>query len=183
MENSNNTPVREVVPFDVKEIRQDSGENAVHPETVRPRAKEVILPCGGDSLLPFTLVYMSYIILHGHLSPGGGFQGGVLFVAAILLIYFGHGYQVTCRTVRFNLMHEGEGIASVLYVVLAMMGIFAGAQFCQNILYTHGRIGDLYSAGTIFWMNVTVGVKVMTGIGSITLLMLSVMNGQGGEEK
>ncbi len=149
----------------------------------KPKVKEVILPCGGDSLLAFVLVYMTYIILHGHLSPGGGFQGGVLFVAAVLLVYFGHGYETTVHAISFNLLHKGEGLASVVYVALAMMGVAVGAQFCENILYTHGNIGDLYSSGTIFWMNVTVGVKVMTGIGSITLLMLSLLAGrQGGEE-
>ena len=64
-----------------------------------------------------------------------------------------------------------------------MMGIAAGAQFCENILYTHGAAGQLYSSGTIFWMNVTVGLKVITGIGSITLLMLGVLNGQDVDNK
>ena len=145
--------------------------------------REIILGSGGDSLLPFVLMYMAYISLHGHLSPGGGFQGGVLFVAAILLIYFGHGREVTSKAVSFNLLHKGEGLASVVYVALALMGVAVGAQFCENILYTHGNIGDLYSSGTIFWMNVTVGVKVLTGIGSITLLMLSILaERNGGEE-
>ena len=144
---------------------------------------DVILRSGWDSLLPFALVYMLYIIFHGHLSPGGGFQGGVLFVAAVLFVYFGHGYDVTAKAVSFNLLHETEGLASVIYVALAMMGIAVGAQFCQNILYTQGNIGDLYSSGTIFWMNVTVGLKVVTGIGSITLLMLAlVADRQGGEQ-
>ena len=139
------------------------------------KVKNTILSCGADSLLPLMLVYMLYIILHGHLSPGGGFQGGVLFVAAVLLLYFGHGYEVTAKAVSFNLLHETEGLASVIYVALALMGIAAGAQFCQNILYTHGNIGDLYSSGTIFWMNLTVGLKVVTGIGSITLMMLALV--------
>ena len=148
------------------------------------KVKSVILSSGCDMLLPFMLVYMAYIILHGHLSPGGGFQGGVLFVAAVLLVYFGHGYKATTESISFHLLHGGEGFASTVYVLLAMMGVAVGAQFCQNILYTHGQIGDLYSAGTIFWMNVTVGVKVLTGIGSITLLMLSlVADRQGGETK
>ena len=145
---------------------------------------DVILRSGGDSLLPFSLVFMLYIILHGHLSPGGGFQGGVLFVVAVLFLYFGHGYEVTAKAISFNLLHETEGLASVIYVALAQMGVAAGAQFCQNILYTHGNIGDLYSSGTIFWMNLTVGLKVVTGIGSITLMMLAlVADRQGGELK
>jgi multicomponent Na+:H+ antiporter subunit B len=149
----------------------------------KPEVKNIIQRCGCDKVLPLCLVYICYIVLHGHLSPGGGFQGGVLFVAAVLFVYFGHGYDVTAKAVSFNLLHETEGLASVIYVALAMMGIAVGAQFCQNILYTQGNIGDLYSSGTIFWMNVTVGLKVVTGIGSITLLMLAlVADRQGGEQ-
>ena len=127
-----------------------------------------------DIVFPLTMVYMCYIILHGHLSPGGGFQGGVLVVGVMLMLYFAEGYNRTVKAVSFDLLHEGEGIASVAYVALAMMGIAAGAQFCENILYQSGNIGDLYSSGTIFWMNLTVGIKVITGIGSITLLMLGI---------
>ena len=127
-----------------------------------------------DLVFPLTMVYMCYIILHGHLSPGGGFQGGVLVVGVILMLYFANGFQATAEAVSFNTLHEAEGVASVAYVALALMGIAAGAQFCENILYRQGNIGDLYSSGTIFWMNLTVGIKVITGIGSITLLMLGI---------
>lgn len=153
------------------------------------KIKRVIQRCGCDAILPFALVYMFYIIFHGHLSPGGGFQGGVLMCAAVLLIYLGHGYEKTCRALSFDLLHEGEGFMSAAYVVLAMLGVFAGAQFCENILYTRGAAGDFYSSGTIFWMNVTVGLKVVTGIGSITLLMLGLLSSKdidyskGGDEK
>ena len=61
------------------------------------------------------------------------------------------------------------------------MGIAVGAQFCQNILYRQGSIGDLYSSGTIFWMNLTVGLKVLTGIGSITLMMLALVADRKGD--
>ena len=137
--------------------------------------KNVILPCGTDTLLPLALVYICYIILHGHLSPGGGFQGGVLVAAVIALLALAYGYETTSRTISFGLVHHGEGLASVCYVALAFMGACAGAMFCQNILYTQGNIGDLYSSGTIFWMNVTVGVKVFTGISSVSLLMIGVL--------
>ena len=136
------------------------------------RVKEIVLPSGSDSLLPFVLVYMFYIILHGHLSPGGGFQGGVLMVAAVLLVYFGHGYETTVRAFSFDLLHETEALASVFYVALGLLGVAAGAQFAENVLYRAGAVGDLYSSGTIFWMNVAVGIKVITGVGSIALLLL-----------
>lgn len=142
------------------------------------RIKRVIQRCGCDAVLPFALVYVLYIILHGHLSPGGGFQGGVLMAGVVILVYLGHGFEATVDALSYHTLHRDEGVASVVYVALALMGVAAGAQFCQNILYTHGNIGDFYSSGTIFWMNVTVGVKVITGIGSISLLMISLLTGK-----
>ena len=141
----------------------------------KPVFKDVIIPCGCDKVLPLTAVYILYIILHGHLSPGGGFQGGVLMVAMVALVYLGHGYDRTVETFSYHLLHRAEGYASVFYVALGLLGVAAGAHFAQNVLYRQGAIGDLYSSGTIFWMNVTVGVKVITGVGSIALLMLGVL--------
>ena len=145
--------------------------------------KNVIQRCGGDKVLPLTIVYLLYIIFHGHLSPGGGFQGGVLMVAAVLLVYFAHGYQTTVKAFSFNLLHETEALASIFYVALGLLGVAVGAQFAQNVLYQHGAIGDLYSSGTIFWMNVTVGIKVITGVGSIALLLLGILQERASDEK
>ena len=149
----------------------------------KPVVKNVITKCGCDKILPVACVYILYIILHGHLSPGGGFQGGVLIVALVALVCLGHGYQKTIETFSYHLLHTAEGYASIFYVALGLLGVAVGAQFAQNVLYTQGAVGDLYSAGTIFWMNVTVGVKVITGVGAISLLMLSVLRDSGkGEE-
>ena len=141
----------------------------------KPVVRQVISRCGADALLPFALVYALYVILHGHLSPGGGFQGGVLMVALVALVYMGHGYERTVETFSYHLLHTVEGCASIFYVALGLLGVAVGAHFAENVLYTHGAIGDLYSSGTIFWMNVTVGVKVITGVGSIALLLLGLL--------
>ena len=147
----------------------------------KPVVKNVIVRCGCDKILPVIGVYILYIILHGHLSPGGGFQGGVLTVALIVLIFLGHGYEATVETVSYHLLHRTEGFASIFYVALGLLGVAMGAHFAQNVLYL-GRIGELYSSGTIFWMNVTVGVKVITGVGSIALLLLGTLR-EAADEK
>lgn len=153
------------------------------------RIKRVIQRCGCDAILPLTLVYLFYIIFHGHLSPGGGFQGGVLMTAVVILMYLAHGYKATCNALSFGFLHIAEGAAAIGYVALAMLGVAVGAHFCENILYLQGQPGDIYSAGTIFWMNLMVGLKVVTGIGSIALLLIGVLNGRdvdhvpGGEQK
>ena len=149
----------------------------------KPVVKNVIVRCGCDRILPCVAVYILYIILHGHLSPGGGFQGGVLMVALVTLVFLGHGYDWTVEAFSYHLLHTVEGCASIFYVALGLLGVAVGAHFAENVLYTHGAIGDLYSSGTIFWMNVTVGVKVITGVGSIALLMLGVLKDAADEKE
>ncbi len=145
--------------------------------------KNVILRCGADKILPMALVYMFYIILHGHLSPGGGFQGGVLMVGIVTLIYFGHGYETTLKAVHPNLLHGAEGFMSILYVAAAMLGVAYLGNFCQNVFYNIGNIGDLFSTGTIFIMDTIVGFKVLTGVGVLAVTMLGLLMVKGTDEK
>ena len=140
----------------------------------KPVIKNVIARCGADKILPVAIVYMFYIILHGHLSPGGGFQGGVLMVALVALLYMGHGYEVTERLFLPEAMHHAEGGALVFYILIAMLGVFLGSVVCANV-FALGGIGDLFSGGTIFWMGQAVAFDVMTASIVLVLGMLGVL--------
>ena len=137
--------------------------------------KNIVPACGADFVMPFILVYMFYIIFHGHLSPGGGFQGGVLMVAVVVFLYLGHGYKTTTSALSLHFMHGTEGFASIMYIAFAMIGVAYAGNFCYNALSQSGNIGDLYSSGTIFWMNMAVGFKVLTGVGVLALSMLGLL--------
>ena len=144
--------------------------------------KNIIPACGCDAVVPFALVYMFYVILHGHLSPGGGFQGGVLMVAVVVLLYLGHGYETTTSVLSFNFMHKFEGFASICYVAFAMIGVAYLGNFCYNALACEGGIGELWSTGTIFLMNSAVGAKVLTGVGVLGLSMVGLLVAKDNEE-
>lgn len=131
--------------------------------------------CGCDAMLPFVLVYIFYIILHGHLTPGGGFQGGVLAVAVVALIDLGHGYKVLRDSTHPRLLRKVEGIGVTAYIFLAMLGVVLGARFCENIAFMNGNIGDLLSSGTISWMDEAVAANVFCGVIVIAGSMLSVL--------
>lgn len=131
--------------------------------------------CGCDVMLPFVLVYIFYIILHGHLTPGGGFQGGVLAVAVVALIDLGHGYKVLRDSTHPRLLRKVEGIGVTAYIFLAMLGVVLGARFCENIAFMNGNIGDLLSSGTISWMDEAVAANVFCGVIVIAGSMLSVL--------
>ena len=137
--------------------------------------KNIVPACGADFVMPFILVYMFYIIFHGHLSPGGGFQGGVLMVAVVVLLYMGYGYKGAAGSINKHFMHKAEGLASIVYVALAMLGVAYAGNFCYNALSQSGNIGDLWSTGTIFLMNTAVGAKVLTGVAVLALSMLGLL--------
>ena len=143
--------------------------------------KRIIQRCGCDMVLPLALVYVFYIILHGHISPGGGFQGGVLMTAIIILIYLGHGYEATCRALNVELLRRTEGLAVTLYIAIAMLGVVFGAQFCQNVAFENGNIGD--RSGTIAWMDEAVGLNVLCGVGVLSLSMLGLLSARDVDNK
>lgn len=136
---------------------------------------DLIVRCMADRILPLALVYGFYVIIHGNLSPGGGFQGGCICACAVLLVYLGYGCQNTVKAVNGHRLHLVESLGAAMYVVLALLGVLMGLNFCRNVFWDSGAIGSLFSGGTIALMNYTVGLKVLAGVGSIILLMIGLL--------
>ena len=147
------------------------------------QGKEVIVRCAADKFLPFALVFGIYVILFGTVSPGGGFQGGVIVSSACLLIYLGHGSKTTTGAINGEVLRVNEAIGAAFYVILGMIGILMGANFARNVFYNIGEVGDLISAGTITFMSYTVGYKVLTGVGFLLLLMLGMLGAADDDEE
>ena len=146
------------------------------------KERNVILKCAADFMLPFALIFGIYIILFGTVSPGGGFQGGVIVAAAVLLLYLGYGYKTTAKAINGEVLRINEAIGAILYTVLAACGLFLGVRFCQNVFFNSSEVGELVSAGTITFMSWAVGYKVLTGVGFLLLLMLGLLAPDGDDE-
>ncbi len=120
------------------------------------------------TLLAPALVLGWDIVAHGHLTPGGGFQGGAILASALVLIYLAGGY----RTLRVLATQERTEVAEAIgaggFVAIGFAGFIAGMAFLQNIIPL-GPVGLLYSAGTIPLLNLSVGIEVAGGL----LLILS----------
>ena len=127
----------------------------------KPRAPKsgatagAILRAGADVLFPLLLVIGLYIVLHGHLTPGGGFQGGVILATAFFL--------PTLARPRTSLDHHWlsavEGLAGAGFIVIGLLGLYRGGAFLQPWL-TQGTLGSLISAGTLPLLYLAVGLKV-----------------------
>jgi multicomponent Na+:H+ antiporter subunit B len=122
----------------------------------------------GLGLVPPTILIGLYIVAHGHQTPGGGFQGGVILATALLLAYVSADY-VTMREVGPTWLSElAEGMGAAGFALVGVSGLVAGGAFFENFL-GKGTPGELLSAGTILVSNFAVGLAVTGGFA----LMLS----------
>lgn len=135
---------------------------------------ETIIPTSVRCILPIMLVLGIYLIMHGHLSPGGGFQGGVILSGAIVLIYFTNGFKKVFSKFKQGDLKFFESLWAVYFVFLGVVGLLSGASFFTNSL-NHGEIGSLFSTGTIFLMNFAVGFKVFAGVTFLILIFISLL--------
>jgi multisubunit Na+/H+ antiporter MnhB subunit len=105
------------------------------------------------------LLYGIYIILHGHLTPGGGFGGGVVIALAFLNVLLAYGKDFTEKWLNINLLKDVESSSVTIYLVVAILGIALGGSFLANFIYK-GKLFDLFSSGTILVFNILIGIKV-----------------------
>ena len=122
-------------------------------------------------LFPFILLYGCYLISHGHLSPGGGFQGGVIFGSAIILLGLVDGVHNAERRFRENLLSLTKNIGMIIFILLGFSGMFLGYSFLSDFL-PRGEIGTVPSTGLILLLNLTIGFMVGTGIAVIFYRMV-----------
>lgn len=124
-------------------------------------ADSVTVICMG---LVAPLVLLSiYIVVHGHLTPGGGFQGGVILASAFLMVYLAGRYVTFRQLSPKSVLDAGEGIGAGGFVLVGFAGMLAGAAFLENFLPL-GQTGKVFSAGTLPIINLSVGLEVGTGL-------------------
>jgi multicomponent Na+:H+ antiporter subunit B len=115
-----------------------------------------LLTIGSRLLVPLILLLGVYVFVHGHLTPGGGFQGGAILASAVLLLL------LTDPLKRFShrLIAAIESISGLLFVTIGVLGVLYGGGFLDNRILPTGELGTLFSAGAIPFIYSLVGLKV-----------------------
>jgi multicomponent Na+:H+ antiporter subunit B len=134
--------------------------------TARSRSLRTVLP----ALAGPVLVIGIYIVTHGQLTPGGGFQGGVVLMSSLLLIYLAGARLSLGRLAPIEGMEIAEGVGSAGFALIGVGGLLIAGSFLENFLPL-GRLTYLWSGGTIPILNVAVGLEVL----GATLAVLSEM--------
>ncbi|HVX87260.1 MAG TPA: MnhB domain-containing protein [Phycisphaerae bacterium] len=103
-----------------------------------------------------------YIVGHGALSPGGGFQGGVILATAPMIIYLADGFKVFRRIVKFRMVEIAEAAGATAFLVLGLLGILAGREYLTNVLPL-GEANTASSGGTVVAISWATGIEVCAG--------------------
>jgi multicomponent Na+:H+ antiporter subunit B len=127
---------------------------------------------------PLCLVYGLYVVLHGHLTPGGGFQGGAVMATGAALMLVSRGWSREEAESHEHRMHWLETLGLAGFWLLALGGLLHGAAFFHNWPAGTGGLfggavapgpnaGRLWTGGTIPLMNLAVGLEVLGGLSVI----------------
>jgi multicomponent Na+:H+ antiporter subunit B len=125
-------------------------------------ATSLLVRVTGLGLVAPVILVGIYIVAHGHQTPGGGFQGGVILATALLLVYLAGDYATMRAVGPTWLIELAEGVGTAGFALIGAAGLVAGTAFFENVL-GKGTPGELLSAGTIPLSNAAVGLAVTGG--------------------
>jgi len=152
-------------------LRGQRGETEAEQsgQRAQERAEQVRRPVRalGAAMTGPTVVVGAYTIAHGHLTPGGGFQGGLIVSAATVLVYAA-GQAVAFRRVSPEPVLElADGVGAAAFALVAIGGLIFGLAALHNFLPL-GTQSNLLSGGMLPLLNLAVGIEVA---GAVTLII------------
>lgn len=116
------------------------------------------------------MLFGVYIVLHGHLSPGGGFAGGVILASGFILLTLAFGKNVSLKILSQRAASTLESVGALIFLGMAMLG-FAGGYFFLNLL-PKGTAGRLMSAGIIPVCNIGIGIKISAALFAVFMVLI-----------
>jgi len=132
----------------------------------------VALRVFGLALVGPVLVLGVYFASQGQLTPGGGFQGGVILAAALVLVYLAGRYHAMARLRPVPVVELAEGLGAAGYAAIGVGGLISGSSFLLNFV-PQGAMSNLPSGGTIALLSAVVGLEVA---GAFTLVFAEFMD-------
>lgn len=127
--------------------------------------------------------YGTYTILGGHITPGGGFQGGAIIAGGIIFCCIVYGLRETPLHISHDFMAGLESAGALGYVFLGLAGLFTSGFFLYNLgvdIYHIVPVAiknifdypDPTHAGIIPYLNFVVGLKVLVGLSAVVIAFL-----------
>jgi multisubunit Na+/H+ antiporter MnhB subunit len=145
-------------------------------DVIRPKGMSPIVKTVSNWVKGFILVFGIYIVLYGHLTPGGGFGGGVIIAMAFVLMTLCCGKHEALKRMPLGVAGEMDSVGALMFLVIALLGLSAGlggAFFTNYIAKANpGTQFKLLSGGTIMLSNIAIALKVGTSLFLIFTLLV-----------
>lgn len=122
-----------------------------------------LLTTGSRLLVPLILLLGIYVFVNGHLTPGGGFQGGAIIASGVLLLLL----TEPMRHLSHRMISLVESVAGLAYVAIGLLGLYLAGGFLDNRILPIGELGHLFSAGAIPIIYSLIGLKVGAELSSM----------------
>jgi len=143
-----------------------------------------------NQMILFILVCGLYIIMHGHLAPGGGFQGGAVIASGVVMLIVAFGSSEIKKSLRENHLSIVKSGGALIFIGMAFAGM--GTSFFYNFMIgtpvfggippTGPNAGNIWTGGGTPLMDIGVGLIVMAGLSAIVLAMALFSSGEEMEE-
>jgi multicomponent Na+:H+ antiporter subunit B len=121
-------------------------------------------------------LYGIYIILFGHITPGGGFAGGVILALAYVLITLSNGKEASLKKMPLHVAGELDSVGALMFLIIAWLGMWSilGGTFFTNYIarFNAGIPYHLFSSGTIPLSNIAISIKVAASLFLIFMLLV-----------
>jgi multicomponent Na+:H+ antiporter subunit B len=125
-------------------------------------AESPVVRVAADMLFGPILLIGAYLIIFGHLSPGGGFSGGAVGGTALLLCAAALGAEVVARRFHEQILEKTEWIILLIIFILGLSPVLFGYAVLTDFLPV-GKVGTILSGGTIPIYSILIGIKVFIG--------------------
>ena len=106
------------------------------------------------------ILFGIYIVIFGHLTPGGGFAGGVILASSYVLLMLAFGREFVQENLPSTLSSKLDCLGALAFAMIAILGFAYGGAFFYNFFVERGHELELVSAGTIPLSNIAIGFKV-----------------------
>jgi multicomponent Na+:H+ antiporter subunit B len=133
----------------------------------------LIVKCITQLMAPSLFLIGIYIVLHGHLTPGGGFAGGVLIAGCFVLLVLAYGSDQLKSEARKWRASLFESLGIFLFWFLGILGLIQGSFFFLNTIAkaNAGIPYHLFSAGIIPLCNIAIGIEVAAALFAIFITL------------
>ncbi len=135
---------------------------------------DVIVRVIARIMIPFIQLYGIFIILNGHISPGGGFAGGALIGVSLIIYTLVYGVVPAEKKFSHRLGDLAEAGGILFYILIGMVGVALGGAFLSNldVGFPSGEAGAILSGGMIPLLMIAIGIKVTSTIISLFHAMI-----------